>query len=636
MKTVKTVAVMLFAALLVWQTAAPAAAAGADKTTRYRVYQNSRLLKEFADKNEAIAYAKKWAFGYVEEIGTRKWIWSQFPKYQVSQLGQPGKWFFTLQEAIQHAQETPYSSVRNVQSIGWEWHNYPRYQVYQGEYTREEWKFATLEAAQKEAKRWANSNIIDLETNRWVWDSISPEKKEEYRQRDKVYKVYQGTYSRAEWEFAYLEDAVKEALRWQNSYIVNTAKDNKEVFSNRDNFTVYQYNTKLDTFVGLNAAIQYAKKWDHSRIEYQGQVIWNNYPYYIVYQGDIKLKEFNTPQAAQAYALTQPKAVVKTYYGGTVWDNSQGLKYWAWTGEMREEQVMNVVANTRGLDVISPTWFRLADASGNVEDRSSESLVRWLKAQGLEVHPLVNNQFNADMTTKFLQDDNAQRKFIDTVVNRSAALGVNGINLDFESMKGSDRDKFTQFVRKLAEAAHAKKLTVSIDLPRGSVSWNHLTAIDHAALAGIVDHIVIMAYDQYYSGSTEPGSVSGLGWAEQGIQEFLSYGIPRDKLIFGIPFYIRQWKLDAQGKLVGNNAIYTNAVSDLLAAVPFTKTWDERFGQYRIEYKKDGFTYVFWLEDEDTVKARIALAKKYSLAGVAAWRLGQEPASFWDTLAAEK
>src|SRR5690606_15605229 len=117
--------------------------------------------------------------------------------------------------------QIPYAAVRNLESIGWEWHNYPRYRLYQGEFTQSSWEFTTLEAAQKEAKRWANSNIIDLENNRWIWDNIPAAKKEEYRSRDKVYKVYQGTYSRETWEFAYLEDAVKEALRWQNSYIIN-------------------------------------------------------------------------------------------------------------------------------------------------------------------------------------------------------------------------------------------------------------------------------------------------------------------------------------------------------------------------------------------------------------------------------
>ena len=625
------------AAVVLAMLFAPAfAAAEQDLTTRYRVYQNDNLLKEFATKNEAIEYARKYAFSYVEEIGTRKWVWSQFPKYEVSQYGVVIKTLFTLEEAIQEAKRWDHSAIRHIESGGWVWHNYPRYRLYQGEITLNHWEFATLEEAQAEAKRWANAHVIDLETNRWVWDNIPPEKKAEYRARPKIYKVYQNDYSRKEWEFAYLEDAVAEAVKWENSYIVNTAKDNKKVYSNENRYTVYQYNTELDSFEGLEAAIAYAKKWDHSRIMLGNREIWSNDPYYVVHHQDGTTKDFIKLEDAVEYARSLPKAKIVTIRGTTVWDNTEGLQVWAWTGSMTDENVRKYVSRTRGLDVISPTWFTLQDANGQADDKSSPELAEWLHDQGLEVHPLVNNQFDGTLTSAFLANGEARQRFIAAVVNRCAELGVDGINLDFEAMKGSDRDAYTRFVTEFAQAAHEKGLVLSVDLPRGSVKWNHLTAFDHAGLARAADYIIIMAYDQYYSGSTEPGSVSGLDWAEEGVQEFLSYGIPRDKLIMGIPFYIRQWKLDANGNLAGNQAIYSDSVDDILQQYEVTKTWDERFGQYRVEYRKDGLTHVFWLEDAETVKARLNIAKTYSLAGVAAWRLGQEDPSFWDTIASMK
>lgn len=625
------------AVIMVFSLGASAvSAAGKDLTTRYRVYQNSNLLQEFVSRSDAVAYASKYASSYVEEIGTRKWVWSQFPKYEVSQYGVVIKSLFTLEDAIKEAQRWDHSAIRDIESGGWVWNNYPKYRLYQGEITLDNWEFATLDAAKQEAKSWANSNIIEIETNKWIWDRISAEDKAKYRERAKVYKVYQNSYTRDEWEFAYLEDAIAEALRWENSYIVNTAKQNKKVYSNENKYTVYQYNTKLKSFKGLQAAIDYAGKWDHSRITLGTREIWSNDPYYVVSKGGQKDKEFKQLGQAVAYATSIPKATITTIRGTTVWDNSQGILFWAWNGSATDETVKKVVSQTRGLDANSPTWFKLEDASGKVEDTSSASLTKWLHDRGIEVHPLIHNQFDASLTTKFLASDQARGKFISTIVNRSAELGVDGINLDFEAMKGSDRAAYTKFVTEFAAAAHAKGLVFSIDLPRGSIRWNHQTAFDHEAIAKVVDYVVIMTYDQHYSGSTEPGSVAGLDWTEEGIKEFLSYGIPRDKLIMGVPFYIRQWKLDANGKLVGNNAIYSHSVANILANYKVTKTWDARFDQYRMEYQKDGLTHVFWLEDSETVKARLAIVKKYSLAGAAAWRLGQEDIPFWDTIASEK
>lgn len=210
------------------------------------------------------------------------------------------------------------------------------------------------------------------------------------------------------------------------------------------------------------------------------------------------------------------------------------------------------------------------------------------------------------------------------------------MNIDFESLSGSDRANFTAFMEELTAAAHARNLLISVDLPRGSAKWNAQTAFDHEKLGGIVDYIITMTYDQYWKGSTEPGSVAGLPWVEEGIKEFLSYGIPRDKLIMGVPFYVREWKVDSAGNLESNRALLMKDLEPLIQEKKATKTWDARFQQYRVEYMQDGYKNVFWLENEATIKARIDLAKKYELAGVAAWRLGYDNANVWQTMIQQK
>ena len=48
------------------------------------------------------------------------------------------------------------------------------------------------------------------------------------------------------------------------------------------------------------------------------------------------------------------------------------------------------------------------------------------------------------------------------------------------------------------------------------------TAYDHVALAGIVDMIMIMAYDQHWQNGDEAGSVAELPWVEEGVKQFLA------------------------------------------------------------------------------------------------------------------
>ena len=175
---------------------------------------------------------------------------------------------------------------------------------------------------------------------------------------------------------------------------------------------------------------------------------------------------------------------------------------------------------------------------------------------------------------------------LQALVNRSVQLGVPGINVDFESLAGSDRNAFTAFISKLTAYAHAKGLVISIDLPRGSVKWNHLSAFDHEKLGAIVDYMVIMAYDQYWRGSTSPGSVAGIPWADGGIQEFLSYGIPRDKIILGIPYYVREWQLDAAGALASNRTFLMKDIPALMASKTTTTNMGHNSNNIESSIKK--------------------------------------------------
>lgn len=634
------IAIALFTFVMTGFLSIPALAL--DKTSKYRVYQNDNMLMEFYDYKSAEDYARGFARSRVENISTQEWLWNNFPRYRLYQYDKtfPNWEFANLEDAKREASRWSFASIRDLQSGGWVWNNYPSFRVYQGELTLPEWEFQSLNDAIAEARKWARSNIIDTRSNTWVWDNLTTDNKTQLRNGNKIYRIYQGNYTNDNWTFGYLEDAIKEATYWSNTIIVNTstsASTNKTVFSNLKKYQVFQNENLLDGFVNLDTAIRYAQLWSNATIRLDGRIIWSNLPMYVVYQNDNKIAEFNTIPSALNYATYYANASIRDRdTNKNIWTNKRRLIYLGWNGMSSLDAISAQVAQTQGMDIDSPTWFHLADASGNLTDLSTQSTTDYLKKLGFAVHPLVTNQFDPALTTAFLSNPKAQDAFIDSLIKRCVQLGVQGINIDFENLSGKDRAPFTAFVKKLSDKAHASKLIVSIDLPRGSIRWNHLTAFDHEALGSIVDYVMIMAYDQFFSGSTTPGSVAGLPWVEEGIQEFLSYGIPRDKIMLGVPFYIREWTLDANNNLIGNRAIYTKSVNELLSGRSAKTSWDTTFDQYRIEFQDGDNKRVFWLENADTLKARIDLAKKYQLAGLAMWRLGHEPENFWTTLIQNK
>ncbi len=630
-KTLKWWTVLLTAVLLACLSPVQASQAAAGKMTKYRVYQSDRALKEFSNEAQAVAYAKYFAYSHVETIPDRKWVWNNFPKYKVYQNGSSNaKWEFrTYEQALALAKSMRDAHIRNLDSIGWTYGTYAKFRLYQGDDTKPEWSFQTLDEAKKEAKKWSNAHIVDLNSNEWIWDNLTDAQRLAQKKAEPVYRLtVNGEPAEGAAAHSFLKLAIMASNQWPGSEVVNT-KTGKVVHSNVPQYEVVQNGKAVRTFVGLHAAIQHAKTLYLAEVKRGDTTLWSGIPYWQVYQNGRSLKAFNQLANAIDYAKGFAGSSVRNADGRNVWSNESSFMILGWNGSSAASTIMSHVGNTQGLDIDSPTWFELTSADGTLRDSSDPAVVQMLKDRGILTMPLVHNGFNRQLTTQFLADKEARQLFISSLVNRLSDIGAYGVNLDFEEVAGADRAAYTAFVKELTAAAHAQKLKVSIDLPRGSVSWNHLTAYDHAALADIVDTIIIMAYDEHWRGSDKPGSVAGLAWTEEGVKQFLDYGIPRSKLMLGIPFYVREWRLDSGGAMVDNRALLMKDLPKLIQETGAQGQFDPVSGQTKYTYVKDGYTHVFWAETEQTVLARIAIAKKYDLAGVAAWRLGYEDGELW-------
>ncbi|CAM4211640.1 glycosyl hydrolase family 18 protein [Paenibacillus tarimensis] len=604
--------------------------ASAGKMTQYRVYQNEKALKEFPSLQQAVAYSKQFKYSHVEKIANRQWVWDNLPRYALYQNGLTrSSWGFqTLAEARQAASSLTNVHIRDLEKPGWVYSRHTRYRLYQGDKTMPQWAFVTLAEAKKEAAKWGSAHIMDTDTNQWIWDNISTEQKEAARSKAPVYEVITADGVTSPTTHSFLLDAIRASNKSAGSEVVNMTTGDI-VHSAIPAYTIYQNGKEVRSYYGLDNAVTYAKTLAGAEIVKDGNVWWTNIPYLQVYQGDKLIRHFHTRSSALSYARSYANSKIVTSDGRLIWDNMKKLLYLGWNGSSSTTTIMGQVAATQGMDINSPTWFELTDASGTLKDTSDAKVVAELIAKGMQVVPLVHNQFDKAMTSTFLRSPEAQKRFISALVDRLVKLQVHGVNLDFEELAGADRDLYTVFVRDLAKAVKAKGLSISIDLLRGDAAWNHKTAYDHEKLASYVDYVVIMAYDQYWKGSTSPGSVAGLQWTEQGVKEYLSYGIPRSKLMLGIPFYIREWKIDNNGRLLDSRAIFMKDLPALLHSNEATSVYDPKFQQIKHTYVKDGFTYVLWAETVDTVKKRIEIAKKYDLAGVAAWRLGYESPELW-------
>jgi spore germination protein YaaH len=295
---------------------------------------------------------------------------------------------------------------------------------------------------------------------------------------------------------------------------------------------------------------------------------------------------------------------------------------------------MSGTAKLEGLNVISPTWFHLSNAGGDISSIANVSYSNWAHSNGYQVWALVGNDFDKDMTSKMLSNPTARAKAINQLLQYAKDYKLDGINVDFENMYTKDKNLFTQFVKELYDQTKAQGILLSVDVTVITPNSNWSECYDRKALAQVSDYIALMAYDQYWSGSPVSGSVSQLSWVESHVNQVLKE-VPKEKLLLGMPFYTRVWKeVNSNGKLVvTSSAVSMQSAEKLIADNNAARAWDAVSGQYYATYKKDGATYKIWLEDENSIKLRVKLANKYELAGVAAWKMGFEKPAIWSTIA---
>lgn len=108
------------------------------------------------------------------------------------------------------------------------------------------------------------------------------------------------------------------------------------------------------------------------------------------------------------------------------------------------------IANISGVNVISPTWFYIQDTAGNIGNIASADYVSLAHEKGLKVWGLIDN-FTADVsTTETLSQLASRQNIIQQLVQTALSVGLDGINVDFESLSEDAGPHFLEFLRELS------------------------------------------------------------------------------------------------------------------------------------------------------------------------------------------
>lgn len=318
------------------------------------------------------------------------------------------------------------------------------------------------------------------------------------------------------------------------------------------------------------------------------------------------------------------------------------------TNRDANNNVLEMIAKTKKLTTISPTWFMVKDTDGDLTSLASTQYVNYAHQLGIEVWALVKD-FDGGIDSKeetyeLLSHTTSRENLTNQLIGKALEYDLDGINVDFENISKECGEHYLQFLRELSLKCRQNGIVLSVDNP---VPSQYSTQYDLEEQGQIVDYVIIMGYDEHHKGSLESGPVASYDFVKNGIEDALEM-VPSERLINAVPFYTRLWKevlkteeeLEAQAGTeaaeypynVTSEAYGMSKIHIAIENAGAKVKVDEATGQNYAEWIADGATYKVWLEDEDALEAKLKLMKEHDLAGVASWRLGFEKSDIWELI----
>lgn len=286
------------------------------------------------------------------------------------------------------------------------------------------------------------------------------------------------------------------------------------------------------------------------------------------------------------------------------------------------------MAETKSVNVIAPTWFRVKDEEGTLECIASTEYVTKAHNKGIEVWAVVTDVDYSVNIGAILSSSEKREAMVSTLIAYAQQYDLDGINVDFETVGAEYGDDFIQFLRELSIQTHANNIVLSVDNYAPTASTMYYNRAEQGLVA---DYVVIMGYDEHWSSSQVAGSVASINFVEQGILNTMEE-VPAEKIINAIPFYTRLWK--TSGGTVSCETIGMDLAENWVNTSGVELYWDNETCQYYGEIQKDGTLYQIWMEDSESIQVKLSVMEANNIAGVAEWKLDFENPVVWDVIEA--
>lgn len=336
------------------------------------------------------------------------------------------------------------------------------------------------------------------------------------------------------------------------------------------------------------------------------------------------------PELPTASAATRPNGVIYGFH--PYWQNGS-------EGYYQYDLLSHLVYFSADVDPVTGGFT-------STHSYSTAAVITQAKNAGVKVHLCIVLFSKHD---SLWAKQSRQDALINNILARVKERNIDGVNIDFESMKSTDAAPFKKFILQLGDSLKANKKELCVEL--FAVDWNTVfPASFFTDVNAVVDQYFIMLYDYYYSGSTTAGPIAPLRTSSatgyhvlKSIDTYLSRNCPPAKLIAGFPYYGIDWPVSSNVRMAsttatGTSRLYNSAKNNYLDTIKASdKFFDATYASPWYRYQSGATWRQAWIEDSVSLAMKYDSVKTKKIAGIGMWALGYDAPEkeLWNLLRAK-
>jgi spore germination protein YaaH len=279
--------------------------------------------------------------------------------------------------------------------------------------------------------------------------------------------------------------------------------------------------------------------------------------------------------------------------------------------------------NGAGLTDIATQWF-VPQADGSLLEnlpQGAEQVFAMAKERGQGTYLAVFSQ-DRGVQTEMLASEATRDRQVAEILAAIPRYGYKGVLIDYEGLPAGAKANYEAFIERLTTAASSIGYKVMVAVPGKDTDNSWTSAYDYGALGKMAD-LLVMAHD-YKTVATVPGALAPIDWVTRVI-EYARRRVPANRLWLNLNVAGIDWPAGSNGTASDIETLAETA-QEQGAAIAY-----DSFGQAaHFSYTDSaGTQHIVWLENGQSVAAKIELARRYHLAGVGIWRLGIITTEVW-------